>query len=109
MSARTPRCRCHCRSCGQHFASLEAFDAHRVGDFARPNGHPDGRRCIAAEDADRFGREVGICVVTGERHEGGSIFFLAGPRERVKQRFHGVRPSADEPSLPADERQVAID
>jgi len=24
-------CRCHCRRCGSHFTSLEAFDAHHQG------------------------------------------------------------------------------
>jgi hypothetical protein len=32
-------CRCHCRSCGGHFTSLEAFDAHRNdGECSWPDG-----------------------------------------------------------------------
>jgi hypothetical protein len=41
---RTTTCTHHCSACNQHFHSVEAFDAHRVGDFAS-KGPEDARRC----------------------------------------------------------------
>ena len=46
VSARAPLNQC--ATCGLDFASLSAFDAHRVGKYAyewSPE-HPDGRRCL---------------------------------------------------------------
>jgi hypothetical protein len=55
-------CRCHCRDCGSHFASLEAFDHHHQGSGATlvPCAFPDeaplveiiGGTC-AIDDPDR--------------------------------------------------------
>lgn len=38
-----PYCRCHCRRCGSHFSSLEAFDSHHEGsgEILRPCRFPD--------------------------------------------------------------------
>jgi len=38
-------CRYHCTACNTHFASLEAFDAHRQGDHAS-NDPELGRHCV---------------------------------------------------------------
>jgi hypothetical protein len=38
-------CTYHCQSCGTHFHSLEAFDAHRQGDHAS-NDPELGRHCV---------------------------------------------------------------
>lgn len=40
----TRTCRSCCPACSPHFASLEAFDAHRIGDH-RPSDRDAGRRC----------------------------------------------------------------
>lgn len=37
-------CRYHCVPCGQHFASLSAFDAHRSGPY-------DDRECLLPDEA----------------------------------------------------------
>lgn len=85
---RVPHCRYHCAGCQRHFASEAAFDSHRVGDHALPNGDPDGRRCSAPYEDDRFGSEIGRCKAY-ERLEGETIYFLAADREAVRQRLHG--------------------
>lgn len=44
--------RCQCAACGQYFAGLEAFDAHRVGSY-----NPDTRKChqrVAQAPRSRF-------------------------------------------------------
>jgi len=41
---RTTTCTHHCSACAQHFHSLEAVDAHRVGDFASKDPEA-ARRC----------------------------------------------------------------
>ena len=44
---RTPRratCRYHCTSCDQHFSSLVAFDAHRIGPW-------EERECVLPHEA----------------------------------------------------------
>lgn len=87
-AARTPSCRYHCGACQRHFASEAAFDAHRVGDHPLPNGHPEGRRCSAPHEDDRYGSEIGRCAAY-ERLEGATIYFLAGDREGIRQRLHG--------------------
>jgi hypothetical protein len=51
-------CRCHCRACGGHFTSLEAFDAHHEGsgESLRP--------CFYPEDAELVELENGVCRVS---------------------------------------------
>lgn len=53
------RCQHHCSGCGSHFTSLEAFDDHRVGDFAA------GKVCWGEGSEDRLEivREDGICDI----------------------------------------------
>ena len=88
MSARVPHCRLHCAGCGRCFASEAAFDGHRIGDHALPNGHPEGRRCSAPLEDDRIASEVGRCLAY-ERQDSVTIYFLAGDREGVRKRLHG--------------------
>jgi hypothetical protein len=55
------RCSHHCRGCHSCFSSLEAFDAHRVGD------HAEGRYCLDLDSCEavvvKFGS--GLCDLTG--------------------------------------------
>jgi hypothetical protein len=52
-----------CRSCGEDFASVEAFDAHRIGTHAYTFAaggqldppREDGRRCLGTEELDGSG------------------------------------------------------
>ena len=47
-----------CRSCGQDFGSVSAFDAHRVGkhEYLWDEEHPDGRRCLSVFEMARSKR-----------------------------------------------------
>ncbi len=75
-------CRNHCRSCGSHFTSLEAFDAHHRGSgtslvpCAFPEDAPlvgiTGGTC-AIDDPDR--RFTGITVYTTERAQEAARYF----------------------------------
>jgi hypothetical protein len=60
VSDRTHRCHYHCAGCGRHFASLRAFDWHRIGTVK-------SRTCTAPIDTDRpFVATDGICDLTGD-------------------------------------------
>jgi hypothetical protein len=46
-----------CRSCGQDFGSVQAFDLHRIGDHAQlwSPEHPNGRRCLSISELEQRG------------------------------------------------------
>lgn len=46
-----------CRSCNEDFASLSAFDDHRVGKHAHlySEASPDGRRCLTPDELRSLG------------------------------------------------------
>jgi len=59
-------CESHCRRCGRHFLTDEAFDAHR--QFAEDHyGDWEHRVCLGIGDAEMF--EVvdgdGVCDISG--------------------------------------------
>lgn len=94
VSTRHPRgrhrritCRCHCRDCGRHFASLDAFDAHRHGRFATRQQGLDGRHCVGPENNDRFEPVLGTCAVAGPQPSGGAIWRLTAAAQRVRGQF----------------------
>jgi hypothetical protein len=66
---RTTTCTYHCSACGLHFHSLEAFDAHRVGDFAS-NDPELGRRCENPLDLDA---RLTLLTVAGECRIGSGV------------------------------------
>lgn len=68
-------CRFHCRRCGSHFSSLEAFDAHH-GD--EPCSFPD--------DADLIGAP-GSCKIASGRTTAGTIYTTARS-SRAADYFH---------------------
>jgi hypothetical protein len=89
-STRQVLCRCHCSSCGGHFASLDAFDAHRRGRFGDPHGSAGGRHCAPVpdlvDDAD-FESVAGICRIYDE--EGPALIWRrAGSADRAAQDLH---------------------
>jgi hypothetical protein len=50
-----------CRSCGDtDFASVTAFDKHRLGTYAYPWGpdREDGRRCLIGDELTEAGMEL---------------------------------------------------
>ncbi len=70
MTAQRPHCTNHCSRCGLHFHSVEAFDAHREGDYAS-NDPELGRHCV--HPLDKQGKDgrtpfitlttVGVCAM----------------------------------------------
>ena len=50
-------CRCHCRGCGSHFSSAEAFDAHHQGSGASLVP------CAFPEEAPLIGVTEGTCTI----------------------------------------------
>ena len=61
-------CTHHCGSCGRHFSSLKAFDAHRVGEF-EAKSTIEGRHCVGLEFreskvAKQFKARTGVCDLT---------------------------------------------
>jgi hypothetical protein len=81
-------CKYHCRSCGGHFTSLRAFDAHREG----PAG--SNRDCTFPEDAPLVER-TGVCKIGGELPLAGvTVYELAGAQtlgllERPRDSLNG--------------------
>jgi hypothetical protein len=75
-------CRWHCRSCGSHFTSLEAFDHHHEGSGSTlvPCVFPDdaplvettGGTCAIA-DPDRL--DTDVVVYTTERAQKAAKYF----------------------------------
>lgn len=52
---KTARCHYHCPTCDRHFASLRAFDWHRVGSW-------ENRRCVdPASTERRYAGADGTC------------------------------------------------
>lgn len=104
----TTTCTNHCGGCGQCFHSLNAFDAHRQGDFASDD--PElGRRCV--HPLDMGGRlvaltEDGECRVhddgSGVRVKRGvTIWTVAGDLARMRARFASERPPGAESGIAA--------
>ena len=54
-------CRYHCRSCGSHFASLEAFDAHHGTE---PCSFPDGIDFVETAGTCRIGDPTTLATGT---------------------------------------------
>jgi hypothetical protein len=46
--------RSQCPTCGDYFNGLDAFDRHRVGNYAKP-GQPNTRRCLAVAEMEAAG------------------------------------------------------
>lgn len=77
-----------CGSCGNDFASLRAFDAHRVGKHAYSYSEgvrseplrEDGRRCLGPSEL----RHVGMGLDAQDR------WFLVAHRDSVRRAFSVV-------------------
>lgn len=66
-STQRVRCRSHCPSCGAHFTSDGAFDAHRAGS------HREGdRHCLDPEPVEglRVVTDSGRCEISRPHSEG---------------------------------------
>jgi hypothetical protein len=89
----TVTCTYHCGSCGTHFHSLNAFDAHRQGDHAT-NDPETGRHCVHPWDLlDKKGNAVlvslteeGICRIYEEK-AGQTIWTIAKDLVRARERY----------------------
>jgi hypothetical protein len=91
--ARTRNCTNHCRGCDRHFASLGAFDAHRIGT-------PSTRECespviITEAGGPHFDADLGGCKISDPEHPESNIeiWYLADSRERARERFGVPGPS----------------
>jgi len=59
LKPRKAKPRNQCGACGEDFAGISLFDRHRVGKHAfdfSPE-HPDGRRCLTADEMTALGWE----------------------------------------------------
>jgi hypothetical protein len=92
-------CTNHCSKCSRHFHSLEAFDAHRTGDYSS-NDPEIGRRCLSPiEVVDTDGNprmvelsELGECRMYHDVERPVTIWTLARNVERAVVRFHKTGP-----------------
>lgn len=84
-----PACRYPCRACGRHFASVGAFDAHRVGKHSEPRHSLEGRRCTSVEGDERFTPIDGAKCTIGCREIVCPVLIwaLAADRGRVREAF----------------------
>lgn len=57
-------CRYHCRGCGGHFTSLEAFDLHRDGPY-------DARECAYPVD---LAEHEGVCATVSPTRSGVTVY-----------------------------------
>jgi hypothetical protein len=90
------RCRCHCRSCGACFTSLQAFDSHRVGPW-------QDRRCELGDElveipdgechvADPLRPKTGVTLYGHPDAEQAQRYFRAiESRETARTNATGVR------------------
>lgn len=95
----TAFCRCHCRRCGAHFTSSEAFDAHHdgSGETLRPCRFPD--------DADRV-ELFGTCKLDDPSEPARGVVIYRSVREGKcgaagRQTARGRRPGARMEALAA--------
>jgi hypothetical protein len=98
LTERRVRCTNHCSACRGHFHSLEAFDAHRVGDFKSTD--PETRRRCAhpldLRDADGEMRllaitESGECAMYSEVQHGVTIWSSARHQDAAVSLREGSR------------------
>jgi len=80
------KCRSHCAACGSHFTSEAAYVSHRRGEHAKPNGHPEGRRCLKPSEDSRFVAIEGRCEMYRES-VAGTLYGLARDQGRAEAHF----------------------
>ena len=80
MSDRARTCFYHCRSCGSHFTSLAAFDAHR------PRNAKDGG-CEWPDKAPLREVEGGECRIASARSHKGVLLIEHENAEKARERF----------------------
>jgi hypothetical protein len=75
-------CRYHCRHCGSHFTSLEAFDAHHQGSGAnlKPCVFPDGHRLV---------EKVGVCRIASLALQAPVTVYEHERAAKVREHFAG--------------------
>jgi hypothetical protein len=79
--------RCQCPTCGDYFNGLDAFDRHRIGNYAKP-GQSNTRQCLTVAEmiAARFIRNAAGCWMTDSREQRAARRSAAGfsaPRGRA--------------------------
>lgn len=73
-------CRYHCRGCGSHFASLEAFDAHRTGT-------PQDRACTFPDDSGLVEIPGAVCAIAGAEARVGVTLYSTERAARARETF----------------------
>src|SRR5262245_45824910 len=91
-----------CCACGQDFASVTLFDAHRVGkhQYAWSPEQPDGRRCFGVDELEARGwtldeRGRWCDPARADRFRNASLT-LRGPRRGPVSRDEGLHLEARE-------------
>ena len=85
-----PFCRFHCASCGRHFTSLQAFDAHRDGDYAERRwcDNPAASRSKKGEPLFELVSDAAVCHNTlAAVLRDVELWGMAGARERASAAF----------------------
>jgi hypothetical protein len=77
----TTTCTYHCRSCGAHLRSLEAFDAHREG----PPGSERACSFPKLPEDHRWVEITGTCTIGGEARMGVAIYSLVRPGKYIAE------------------------
>ena len=77
-----------CRSCTTDFASVAAFDKHRVGVYAYPwsPDREDGRRCLIGDELTEAGMELdprGRWRVALTNEKRAALIVLRTPRSKT--------------------------
>jgi hypothetical protein len=75
---RQSTCRYHCRSCGGHFTSLEAFDAHRRS-----------YECVWPNDSGQVEIPNGVCKIADDQALEGVSIYSTERAERARLHFRG--------------------
>jgi hypothetical protein len=94
---RTVHCTTHCRSCGAHFSSTAAFDAHRKGPIdARYCEHPNDVVTLAGEARLGIKSAAGVCDVASPSSPqvGVTVWALAASLDGSAGRVAGLRDAA---------------
>jgi hypothetical protein len=82
-----------CETCGERFSTDRNFDRHRVGQWDRPAGDPEGRRCLTPTELEAKGLARDPDGVWRERPPEGGFPAAAVERGAPKRASDDPRPT----------------